>query len=175
MSMVRHDMQCYVLADRFFHQNSHFISTHQSSVHARLVTVSDKNKPDRKTRKYIIDKAHRHLCGYSSYYDIKTLFKRNKVWKDDCSHYVRDLHETCVSCHVTYLPTKRRAVALNSFSPGSNELCFVDFSTLTIYSCSTVWTLWSVFTRCWSEHTYHYRCNDSIWTKLDKPLLGFRM
>ena len=76
--------------------------------------------------KKIIDKVHRHVCGHSSYNDIKLLMERNELWDDQCSKYLSQLLETCPHCPVVQLPSPSRKVSLSSMSRQFNAIVCID-------------------------------------------------
>ena len=73
-----------------------------------------------------VDKVHRHVCGNSTFDDIKVLLDRNGLWTEDCAEYLSKLLESCEHCHAVRKPQKPRTVFLNILNREFNEVVFVD-------------------------------------------------
>eukprot|EP00171_Calliarthron_tuberculosum_P017605 IDg17605t1 len=58
--------------------------------------------------KKIVDKVHKHVCGHSSYSDIKILLQRNNLWNHEVMKYLSEQIETCGKCATTSLPKQSR-------------------------------------------------------------------
>jgi len=78
-----------------------------------------------KTRK-IIDKVHTHVCGHSSFSDIKVLLQRNDIWNESVQDYLAMILERCTSCKTTSLPKQTRKVSLSSLNRSFKDLVCVD-------------------------------------------------
>ncbi len=76
--------------------------------------------------KSIIDKVHKHVCGHSTFTDIKTLLQRNDFWSEDAKKYLAETLEKCPSCLTTSLPKKSRKVALSAMSRDFNDVVCLD-------------------------------------------------
>ena len=120
LQMIEYDMHSYIQLEIFYFQ------AHQDYDQSMNSLCSHSGNLTWTERKNIIEKVHNHVCGHSNYYDIKTLLDRNEVWNEDCSKYLCEKLTTCPSCHDTDLPTQARAISLNNFSRGFNELLFID-------------------------------------------------
>lgn len=74
----------------------------------------------------IVDKVHKHVCGHSTYSDIKILLQRNNLWNDEVMKYLARTIESCSSCHNTALPKPTRKVSLSTMSREFNDTVCVD-------------------------------------------------
>lgn len=61
--------------------------------------------------KKIIDKVHKHVCGHSTYSDIKTLLERNKLWNAEVQKYLASTLDECTNCLATSKPKENRKVS----------------------------------------------------------------
>lgn len=77
--------------------------------------------------KKVIDKVHTHVCGHSSYSDIKTLLERNQLWNVDAQKYLATVLEKCSSCATTHEPKASRKVSLSTLNREFNEIVCIDY------------------------------------------------
>ena len=126
--LIDEDMHSYIAYEKFisaehissdYVDKSFYYATAQLPIGEKLKLSFDKLKP-------IIDIVHRHVCGHSSYNDIKTLLDRNGIWNEDTKRYLAQTIETCKSCKHTSEPTGMRKVSLSSMSREFNDLVCVD-------------------------------------------------
>lgn len=76
--------------------------------------------------KKIVDKIHRHVCGHSSYSDIKILLERDGIWNETVAKYLAGTIDSCSACRATALPKPTRKVSLSSMSREFNSLVCID-------------------------------------------------
>lgn len=74
----------------------------------------------------LVDSVHRHVCGHSSYADIRMLFIRNKLWSNEVQRYLSHIVSTCTSCKASSTPPPNRRVSLMSLKRQLNEVVCID-------------------------------------------------
>eukprot|EP00171_Calliarthron_tuberculosum_P001315 IDg1315t1 len=79
-----------------------------------------------KETKMIIDKVHRHVCGHSTYTDMKILLDRNGLLTAEAQKYLSRTLEKCTSCSTTHEPKQARKVSLSSMSRAFNNVVCID-------------------------------------------------
>lgn len=72
--------------------------------------------------KKIVDKVHKHVCGHSTYPDIKILLDRNNLWNTETNKYLSSVLEKCSSCATTAQPKGTRKVSLKMLSRDFNAV-----------------------------------------------------
>lgn len=127
ISLIDQDFHCFIPYERFMSESTvpnlstscvFFCATAQVSK-----SLSDLSWPKRKS---IVDKVHQHVCGHSSFTDIKTLLERNNIWNADVHKYLSSVIEICANCQKTCLPQPARKVSLSSMSRVFNDVVCVD-------------------------------------------------
>lgn len=74
----------------------------------------------------IIDKIHKHICGYASFTDFKLLFDQNGLWHDAVKSYFGEVTERCTACHFTSYPQPNRTVSIRSSTTEFDEDLCID-------------------------------------------------
>lgn len=74
----------------------------------------------------IIDKVHKHVCGHSTYADMKIVLQKNKLWDEQCGRYLKTKTESCEHCILFRPPEGSRKVSLGSLSRNFNDITCID-------------------------------------------------
>ena len=122
-------MSLYDVGDHCYLPFSTFESTQSRHVDKCLVSLSCSVQTSDllwSDRKRIIDKVHRHVCGHSSYEDIKLMLSRNELWNKHCAKYLSHILDTHRECFAFKAPIGSRKVSLSSVSQDFNDLVCVD-------------------------------------------------
>lgn len=101
---------------------------------------------DWSNRQRIIDRVQNHVCGHSTYSDMRTLLERNKPWDENTQKYLFQLVSNCMHCSATSTPPPNRRVFLASLSREINEVLCIDhffLDSLTVFHCMDVATHFS--------------------------------
>ncbi len=88
------------------------------------ITKSDKHEWS--TVKRIVDKVHNHVCGHSTYSDMRTLLERNGFWNNAVQHYLTNAVSNCKDCIASSTPPPSRRVSLATLSREFNQVVAVD-------------------------------------------------
>jgi len=127
VSYVDHDMHSYIPYKVFGphatiearpNENALFCATAQ-------IDASTQSRPWTTTKK-IIDKVHKHVCGHSSFTDMKVLLERNDLWDDSAHEYLSNVMQRCQKCRKTAPPKEERKVSLSTITRAFNSVVCVD-------------------------------------------------
>lgn len=88
--------------------------------------------------KGVIYKVHRHVCNHSTFPDMITLLRRNKIWTDDAQNYLGDFIRRCTSCVASSTPPPTRKVSCSSINHSLNDVFMIDHVLLSSVS-SIAW------------------------------------
>ena len=127
ISLHDHDMHCYIPYSSF---SSGLKNNSISEDKAIFCATAQLDCPTDtlswpKTRQ-LVDKVHKHVCGHSSFSDIKFLLQRNGIWNDSIQDHLSSVIEKCTSCKATALPKLERKVSLSSMNRSFNEFVCID-------------------------------------------------
>lgn len=140
LTLVGHDMNSYIPLSAFRRARSvqkRLTSPSCDSINAKLTTSVE--KCSWKTIKHTTDKVQKHVCGHSSYFNMKLLLIKNDFWNDAVKRYLTDGAEKFAGfCH-TSMPQNTRRVPLSSLSLSVNELvCIVYVYLLKVCSLHVI-------------------------------------
>ena len=127
ISLVDHEMHSYVPYSKFSvdeHSNSLEETTKIFCATAHL-SDDDLPRPWPEVKK-IVNKVHKHVCGHSTYSDIKTLLERNKLWNEEVQNYLTHILEACTACSTTSKPKPTRKVSLSALTRDFNNVVCID-------------------------------------------------
>lgn len=79
-----------------------------------------------KEAKRVIDRVHRHVCGHSTFSDMKLLLQRNDLWSEAIEKYLLKTIETCTNCKATSDPKPARKVSLSTLNRSFNDKICID-------------------------------------------------
>ena len=127
ISLVDSDMHSYMPYDIFLRCANASSEIVGSRLYCATATIgSSRDSPSWKDVQKIVDKVHKHVCGHSSFSDIKTLLSRNDLWSDEVGKYLARILEGCARCAKTSEPKEQRKVSLSSMSRSFNKVVCVD-------------------------------------------------
>lgn len=98
---------------------------------------------------HIIHRVHNHVCRHASYYEFRTLLKRNEIWNEQCQLYLSQMTTECSHCKSTSSPPPNRRVSLSSLNREFNDtFCLVHFflDSITMLNCMDVASRYSAAT-----------------------------
>jgi len=125
ISLVNEDLHCYIPSKAFFKSSSVSGKAIFCATGKLSNSIDAKNLPW-SNRKAIIDRVHLHVCGHSSFSDMKTLLQRNDLYDDNAAEYLAQVLDECTSCKVTSQPKPNRKVSLSSLSKEFNKEVCID-------------------------------------------------
>lgn len=124
--LIDDDLHSYIPYHIFHPDNIHNNAHSPRNFCATTVLSNTPTKLTWSEKKKIVDKVHRHICGHSTFKDIKILLGRNQLWDDDVKKYLISILVTCPHCKKTSEPTQSRKVSLSSMSRESNNTICID-------------------------------------------------
>lgn len=119
LTMVNADMDSYFPKHSLHWTNS----KHTPSMHSCL---SNAVNPTWKEQRRILDRVRSHVCGHSSYQDMKLLLQRNGLWDTQIQDYLLQMIEKCDHCALVSPSDNTIKVSLSSMTRGFNDLVCVD-------------------------------------------------
>ena len=133
LSIVESDTHDYIALDRFVQQDSSSTTSARSvvSLAGNSVCVSESTSKQLKGRSLsditrIVNRVHDHVCGHSSYGDIRTLLQRNQLWNEDVQKYLSSIVERCPNCIASSSPPSNRKVSISGINRQFNDVVCVD-------------------------------------------------
>ena len=121
LSLKNHDMHSYLRRDKLY------VPIEKTWPDTALSALMSNMTPLKwKEEQHVIDPVHEHVCGHSTYKDIKLLLQRNKLWDEQCNSYLSHILETCQHCLIITPPSGMRPVSLRTMSRGFNDVVCVD-------------------------------------------------
>lgn len=94
--------------------------------HTASININEDILQSWSQNKRIVDKVHRNTCGNSSYFDIRTILQRKKIWSDDGKHYLGDTNRKYISCIASSTQPQSRKVALGTMNRSVNDVFMID-------------------------------------------------
>ena len=76
--------------------------------------------------KRIVDRVHAHVCGHSTFADMRVFLQRNQMWNNSISQYLPQTVNDCMSCLRTSALIPNRKVSIKSLSRSFNEVVCID-------------------------------------------------
>lgn len=127
VTLVDRDMHTYIPHTAFTFQAETLTPRHETTLFCATAHI-DGNlaKKPWKDLKNIVDKVHKHVCGHSTYSDIKILLERNELWNAHVDKYLQRTLEECTACRTTARPKTDWKVSLSPMSRSFNEVVCVD-------------------------------------------------
>eukprot|EP00171_Calliarthron_tuberculosum_P022021 IDg22021t1 len=126
ISLIENDFHSYLPYKIFIAQFNGTRNPNTAMFCATAKFKQSKNTELWSTKKKVIDKVHRHVCGHSSFNDIKILLERNGMWCSSVQKYLCSVLETCSYCKTTSEPKPSRKVSLSSMSRTFNKVVCID-------------------------------------------------
>lgn len=127
ITLVDRDMHTYIPHQVFTFRTSGITGDNESTLFCASAHIEgDVAKKPWTDVKKIVDKVHKHVCGHSTYSDIRVLLERNKLWNEQVEKYLQSVLERCTACLTTAKPKSSRKVSLSAMTRSFNDLVCVD-------------------------------------------------
>lgn len=114
------------LLETDYHLQITLVLFYKTAVKASSADISKTNLMDWMTMKALIDTVNSHVCGDSSYEDMRTLLIQNWLWSDYSEVYLRDEVSRCCECRATAKLKASHKVSLSSLNRCLNDFVVFD-------------------------------------------------
>lgn len=74
----------------------------------------------------IIDRVYKHICGHSSFCDMRLVLEHNSLWSHLLAKCLSNMLYTCSGCHAASRPPLSRKLSIRSLSREFNDKVWID-------------------------------------------------